>query len=147
MDELIKLLDPGLTLEKYEIAEDTIKLYVISEKTELMCPFCNMVSTRVHSRYDRSFQDLPIQGKKAVVIISNRKMFCSNPECSHTTFAEKFDFIEYKAKKSKRLKEEIIRVSLKQSSVSASEYLRKSVVDVKKSTICNYLKKIRDNNQ
>lgn len=147
MDELIKLLDPGLILQKYEIVGDIIKLYVTSEKTELICPFCNMTSARVHSHYERSFQDLPIQGKKTVVIISNRKMFCNNPECSHTTFAEQFDFLAHKAKKSKRLKEEIIRVSLKQSSVSASEYLRKSVVDVKKSTICNYLKKIRDNNQ
>lgn len=145
MDELIKLLDPGLFLKKYEIAGDTIKLYVASEKTELTCPYCNAISTRIHSHYDRSFQDLPIQGKKALIIITNRKMFCNNSECSHTTFAEQFDFLEHKAKKSKRLKEEIIRISLKQSSVSASEYLKKSVADVKKSTICNYLKKTRGN--
>lgn len=145
MDELIKLLDPGLTLEKYEIAGDTIKLYVISEKTELRCPNCNSISTRIHSRYERSFQDLPIQDKKTLIFITNRKMFCINSECSHTTFAEQYDFLEHKAKKTKRLKEEIIRVSLKQSSVSASDYLKKSVADVKKSTICSYLKKIRVN--
>lgn len=145
MDELIKLLDSGLSLVKYEIAGDIIKLYVASEKTELKCPYCNTISTRIHSYYDRSFQDLPIQGKKTLIFITNRKMFCNNSECSHTTFAEQFDFIEYKAKKSKRLKEEIIRVSLNQSSVSASDYLNKSVADVKKSTICSYLKKIRGN--
>lgn len=145
MEELIKLLNPCLSLKRYEIAGDTIKLYVTSDKSELICPFCNGISSRVHSHYDRSFQDLPIQGKKTLVIITNRKMFCNNSECGHKTFAEQFDFLEHKAKKSKRLKEEIIRISLKQSSVSASEYLKKSVADVKKSTICNYLKKIRGN--
>ena len=147
MDELIKLIDPNLVLERYEISEDIINLYVRSGKPDLLCRFCNTSSVKVHSYYTRSFQDLPIQGKKTMIIISNRKMFCNNPECSHTTFAEQFDFLGHKAKKSNRLKDEIIRVSLKQSSVSASEYLRKSVAEVKKSTICNYLKKIRDNNR
>ncbi|WP_209125552.1 transposase family protein [Alkalihalobacillus sp. BA299] len=33
----------------------------------------------MHSRYKRSFQDLPIQGKKVLITLSNRKMFCDNP--------------------------------------------------------------------
>lgn len=144
MDVLLKLLDPNLVLEKYEITDDVITLYVKSSNSKVVCPYCNTSSEKVHSNYVRSFQDLPIQGRKTTIILHNRKMFCNNPECEHTTFAEHFDFLEYKAKKTNRLKDEIIRVSLSQSSVSASEYLRKSVTDVKKSTICSYLKKIRN---
>ena len=68
-------------------------------------------------------------------------MFCDNPSCDRTTFAESFSFIENKAKKTKRLKETILEISLTQSSVSAATYLTQHVADVKKSTICNYQKK------
>ncbi|QNK89849.1 transposase [Sporosarcina sp. resist] len=112
-----------------------------STRKECACPFCQSVSSRVHSHYNRSFQDLPIQDKKVVITLSNRKMFCDNPSCHRTTFAETFSFIDNKAKKTKRLKETILEVSLTQSSVSAAVYLSKHVVDVKKSTICNYQKK------
>jgi len=68
-------------------------------------------------------------------------MFCNNPNCNHTTFAERFDFISYKAKKTRRLEDEIIRLSINCSSIAASKIMGKNVVDVGKSTICNLLKK------
>jgi len=84
---------------------------------------------------------LPIQGNKVFIIIRNRKMFCDNPDCSHTTFAERFDFISYKAKKTRRLEDEIVRLSINCSSVAASKALKENVVDIGKSTVCNLLKK------
>jgi transposase len=99
------------------------------------------MSARVHSNYERSFQDLPIQGKKVKVVIRNRKLFCENSDCAKTTFAESFDFLSPKAKKSKRLLQAIVDFSLRTSSVAASEQLRDGVVDIGKSTICNLLKK------
>jgi len=68
-------------------------------------------------------------------------MFCDNPDCSHTTFAERFDFISYKAKKTRRLEDEIVRMSINCSSVAASKALKENVVDIGKSTVCNLLKK------
>jgi len=68
-------------------------------------------------------------------------MFCNNPDCSHTTFSERFDFIADKAKKTKRLEDEIIHLSINCSSNVASKILKKNVEDVSKSTICNLLKK------
>ncbi|WP_331805962.1 hypothetical protein [Virgibacillus dokdonensis] len=87
------------------------------------------------------FQDLPIQGKKVIITLMNRKMFCDNPLCDRTTFAEYFSLIDSKAKKTRRLIETIIDISLPQSSVSASSYLTRHIADAKKSTICNYQKK------
>ena len=79
---------------------------------------------------------------KSRSIIENRKMFCTNPECSHKTFAETFGFISPKAKKSKRLLEKIINVSLNVSSVNVADMLKDGIADVGKSTICNLLKNI-----
>ncbi len=99
MDEFIKLLNPCLDYVSHEIVEDTIIIRVASNKEELYCPYCDASSAKKHSQYERSFQDLPIMGKKCRIIIQNRKMLCTNPDCSHTTFAEPFDFIGPKAKK------------------------------------------------
>lgn len=141
MDEFIKLLDPSLDYIGHEMNGDTIVIRVASNKEEVVCPYCGCTSTKKHSAYERSFQDLPIMGMKCKIIISNRKMFCTNPECSHTTFAETFPFIKPKAKKSNRLLEKIVDVSLNVSSLNASDILKNGIADVGKSTICNLLKK------
>jgi hypothetical protein len=64
-----------------------------------------------------------------------------NKKCTHKTFAETFDFYEPKATATKRLKEEIVRIAVAQSSVSAARYLSENVARVGKSTICTLLKK------
>lgn len=141
MDEFIKLLDPNLEYINHEIVDDTIYISVISNRDEVQCPFCGHISSRVHSTYERSFQDLPIQGKKVIINIKNRKMLCNNPECNHTTFAERFTWLGNKSKKTRRLEDEIIRLSLNCSSTAAARFLSGNTVAVGKSTICNLLKK------
>ncbi|MFZ5989817.1 MAG: transposase family protein [Bacillota bacterium] len=141
MDEFIKQLDQNLDYIRHEIIEDKCYITVASNREEVMCPFCSRPSSKTHSTYSRIFQDLPIQGNKVFIIIRNRKMFCNNPDCNHTTFAERFDFLSNKAKKTRRLDDQIVRLALNCSSIAASETLRKNVVDVGKSTICNLLKK------
>lgn len=81
MDELIILLDENLICTGTDISPDFIYFFVTSTRKECVCPSCQSVSSRVHSHYNRNFQDLPIQDKKVVITLSNRKMFCDNPSC------------------------------------------------------------------
>ena len=141
MDEFIKELDQNLDYLEHEINADEITIYVSSNRKVCNCPYCNSPSMRVHSRYAKSFQDLPIMGKKTKIVIENRKFFCDNPDCDFTTFAERFDFLAQNGKKTKRLIDKIVDVSLNTSSVAASKTLRNGIADVGKSTICNLLKK------
>lgn len=141
MDEFIKLLDPSLDYISHEMIGDTIVIKVASNKEDAACPYCGYISSKKHSVYERSFQDLPIMGMKSKIIINNKKMFCINPECSHTTFAETFHFLKPKAKKSNRLLDKIMDVSLNVSSLNASDLLKNGIADVGKSTICSLLKK------
>lgn len=145
MNEFVKLLDNNLQYIEHEIDAKNkfCYIYVTSIRLEAACPFCGGTSTKVHSKYQKSFQDLPMQGYKVIILLNNRKMFCLNPDCNHTTFAERFDFIGNKAKKTKRLEDEIIRLSLNCSSIAASQILKNNVVEVGKSTICQLLKKRR----
>jgi hypothetical protein len=99
------------------------------------------MSSQTHSTYERSFHDLPIQGKKVKIIINNRKMFCNNKDCDNKTFAERFNWLAYKSKKTQRLEDEIVRLSLNCSSIAAARFLSENTVAVGKSTVCNLLKK------
>ena len=141
MKDLIKLLDKNLEYISHEIIKGCLYIKIASVRLETKCPFCGELSCKMHSVYERSYQDLPIQGMKVILVLNNRKMLCQNQECGHTTFAERFDFSTGKSKKTKRLEEEIIRLSLNMSSVAASELLSQNTVSIGKSTICRLLKK------
>jgi transposase len=99
MEEIIEALDENLSYLGHEMFDDYIAVWMASNREEISCPFCGKMASKVHSIYERSFQDLPIQGKKVYVNIANRKYFCDNPNCSHTTFAESFACLRPKAKK------------------------------------------------
>jgi transposase len=141
MREIIGMLDENLNYLAHQMFEDYIEVVVESSRKEAACPYCGKTSSRVHSTYERSFQDLPIQGKKVYVSIINRKYFCDNRDCSNKTFAESFDFLRPKSKKSERLTSEIMKLSTEVSSVTAARLLKDGGVDVSKSTICDMLKK------
>lgn len=109
MDEFIKELDASLDYLEHEITENEVIIYVASNRRSCRCPYCGHDSMRIHGRYEKSFQDLPIMGKKTRIIIENRKFFCDNPDCTFTTFAERFDFLKQNGKKTKRLIDKIQR--------------------------------------
>ena len=141
MDEFIKLLDNELKYLTHQIIDDTVYIHIASTRGEVKCPFCGHMSSQTHSTYEKSFHDLPIQGKKVKIIINNRKMFCNNTDCDHTTFAERFNWLAHKSKKTQRLEDEIVRLSLNCSSIAAARFLSENTVAVGKSTVCNLLKK------
>ena len=72
------------------------------------CPYCGKESKRIHSRYQREIQDLPIQGKKVVLLVSTRKFFCDNDTCCKRTFSERHTFADANGKRTKRLEKKFI---------------------------------------
>ena len=141
MEEMISLLSKDVTYLGHEFREGCIYIKIESSRTEVECPLCGTSSFKRHSAYERIFGDLPIQGMKVILVLNNRKMFCNNSQCSRTTFAERFDFISDKSKKTKRLEEEIVRISLNMSTVAAAQLLSKSTVTIGRSTVSRLQKK------
>jgi len=141
VDEFIELLDENLKYVNHEMFDDRIYITVISTREGVNCPYCKEPSSKVHSHYERIFQDLPMQNKKVTVILRNRKMFCNNPDCHHTTFAETFECLPFKATRTKRLDDEIINISMNVSSLTAAAFLKSNVANIGKSTVCNLIKK------
>lgn len=141
MDEFIKLLDKDLEYINHELIDDTFYIHVRSVKQTWECPFCGTESSSAHSHYERSFLDLPMQGKHVVIRMQTRRIFCNNPNCTHKTFAERFCFLSGNAKQTNRLKDYILNLALETSSVAAAQVLRKNAVKTSKSTICLMVKK------
>jgi len=77
---------------------------------------------------------------KVFIIIRNRKMFCDNPDCSHTTFAERFDLSPIKRRKPVVLRMNCTNVNKLQFCCSIKSSKGKCC-GYRKSTVCNLLKK------
>lgn len=114
---------------------------ISSEISTANCPYCGKESKRIHSRYQREIQDLPIQGKKVVLLVSTRKFFCDNDTCCKWTFSERHTFVDANGKRTKRLEKNLF-TSSQLSSINASKVLKNSNVDISKSSICVLLKKM-----
>lgn len=145
MQELLALLDKDLIYDGHEIVDGNFVITAHSGNPVCKCRYCGKESSSVHSMYQRGVQDLPIQGHTTTLVLTARKMFCKNPACEHVTFSETFPFMEKSAKKTNRLKEQIINVALETSSVAAADTLKRSAIQTSKSTVCLLLKKIATN--
>lgn len=145
MDEFISDLGQNYNLDNFRIKNDMVIFEVSSVLKDVVCPYCGHPSSKVHSRYQREIQDLPMQNKKVVLLIRTRKMFCVNSLCNKKTFAEKHPFVATNGKITERLEKNIIYTSPQLSSIGASKTLKSNGIDICKSSICLLLKKNADN--
>lgn len=87
---LLFALPADLLLEDLLIERNALLLLLSSSRSELACPDCTFLSSRVHSRYRRRLADLPCQGRAVELRLKVRRFFCENTACSRRTFAEPF---------------------------------------------------------
>ena len=127
MQELLTLLDKDLIYDGHEIIDGTFVITAHSGNPVCKCRYCGKES---------------IQGHTTTLVLTARKMFCKNPQCGHKTFSETFSFLDRNAKKTDRLKEQILNVALETSSVAAADTLKREAIQASKSTVCLLLKKI-----
>lgn len=83
------LPDPkALTLDTIAVQEGVITFHIRTTAEIGICPECNTCSGRVHSRYQRTLQDLPWQGNAVRFLLTVRRFFCGNAACKRKIFAE-----------------------------------------------------------
>ena len=83
MDFIVKDLDNNYRLDEFRNKADKIIFEISSEISTANCPYCGKESKRIHSRYQREVQDLPIQGKKVVLLVSTRKFYTQSLLYTH----------------------------------------------------------------
>ena len=70
---------------------DFTVLTVRAASANSSCPLCGAISDRVHSRYPRRLADLPISGRRAVLMLQARRFRCEAVLCERRIFSERFD--------------------------------------------------------
>ena len=80
---------PQLGIDQIEITQEQITLIAHVEASEACCPLCGYESSRVHSRYRRTLQDLPCVGKTLRLIVQVRRFLCRNTDCVRKIFVER----------------------------------------------------------
>ncbi len=70
MNELIQMLSEDYELNDYRVKGQKIVMEIESTQNILRCPYCGSISQKVHSRYQRDIQDLPIQGRQVVLLVT-----------------------------------------------------------------------------
>jgi transposase len=79
---------PGLEIDQMIVSDDHIRIYAHGTAVQGICPMCSTPSTRIHSHYVRSPQDLPMSGRAVRLHLTMKRFRCANRACPRTTFAE-----------------------------------------------------------
>ena len=80
----------ALRVEWIRLTPEVVQIGLASQSTFCSCPACGQRSSRVHSHYNRTLQDLPAHGRVIQLQIRIRRFFCDFPDCRRKTFAERF---------------------------------------------------------
>ncbi|MBL8168616.1 MAG: ISL3 family transposase [Acidobacteria bacterium] len=95
-----------LKLEKIIQQADLITLVMSSKRDSAQSPSCQMVSSKIHSHYERTVADLPWEGIKVKLRLRVRKFFCRNSSCKQCIFCERLpEVVARYAHRTQRLNE------------------------------------------
>ena len=86
-----ELLPPGFCAVGALSEGDSTVITIRAMSANSACPSCGAVSNRVHSQYPRRLADLPIAGRRAVLMLQARRFRRAAVLCERRIFTERFD--------------------------------------------------------
>lgn len=96
---------PGFSIEQMSIVHGVITVLACSQATCGYCPECAHLSSRIHSRYQRTLADLPWSDRSVRLVVQVHRFICTQPTCRRKTFTEALPAVaERYARRTKRRK-------------------------------------------
>ena len=89
-EEGLFLLDGDLHLLYKEQTEGMLFFLVERRSFSAVCPGCQ----RIHSRYTRKVNDLPVADRQANIQVLLHKWFCDHPDCPTKIFTERLSWLQ-----------------------------------------------------
>lgn len=85
----------ALNLKHWELDAESHQMIVTVCSTQAMacCPLCQSLTGRVHSRYERTLNDLPLAQFGLTIVLEVCKFFCLNETCRRRIFTERLPTI------------------------------------------------------
>ena len=81
----------GVVVEQVDQLPGLVCLWARARSAGAACPRCGVVSSQVHSRYERRLADAAVGGQRVVIRLRARRFFCGARGCPACTFAEQVD--------------------------------------------------------
>jgi transposase len=89
LDETLVLGEENLELQRLQISQHHLILFVNTTATRAQCPVCGCVSHRVHRHYTRTLADLPWHGVPLTLHLRIRRFFCEQTGCRRAIFTQR----------------------------------------------------------
>lgn len=124
---------PGRNVLVLESVSDEKTHFIVKVRCEqeARCPGCRRISKACHSRYVRTLQDLPWQGRTVYLHVSVRRFRCRNRRCAREIFAERLPDIGHQyARRTARLLEVVRWVGYAAGGLPGSRLLSRLAIPV-----------------
>lgn len=95
---------PELIVKRTEENEKEVRIWVKKRQEIACCPGCGKITDRIHSHWESGIRDLPLWGKKTILLIEKRRFRCPN---GCRPFAEEFGCLERYKRQTKRLRKHL----------------------------------------
>jgi transposase len=94
----------AVRLTKVALEQASVRLQLTATAPSAACPRCAVLSSSVHSRYQRHLTDLPWGTCTVRIQLRARKFMCRNPRCERRIFTERLpELVAAYARKTRRL--------------------------------------------
>ena len=134
--DISRLVPVGLCVDGVEDGEVGVIIRVYPASSGGSCPDCGTWSARVHSRYMRKLNDLPIGGRRVQLVVRARRFFCDASSCRRWTFAERLDgTVAPKARRTGRLDEIVFCLAITLGGRPAAALAKRIEIKVSNDTL------------
>jgi len=141
---ITELLPEDTCLQVMHIAmtSEEVTLVVTSTQPQGCCPLCGEPASRVHSRYERTLQDLPLSGRRVRLALHVRRFFCANSSCPRRIFAERLPTLtEAFARRTNRLRDALLDIGWALGGEAGARLCRKQAMPVCAATRLSQLRR------
>lgn len=137
------LVPPGFSTDCALNEDDKAIVNIRATNANCACPGCGAISDRVHSRYSRRLADLPISGRRVVLVLLARRFRCEAARCARRIFTERFDSDVLKpwARRTARLDEIVHCLALALGGRPAASFSRRLCIPVSNDTLLRAVRK------
>jgi transposase len=139
--EVSELVPRGFVVERAMKDDDGFVIAIRSAATFCRCSMCGGVCSRVHSQYRRRLGDLPAAGVRIALILRTRRFFCDAAACARRIFAERFEAVVPRARRTSRLDDVVHCLAIALGGRPAASLSRRLNVEVSNDTLLRMVRR------
>lgn len=138
--DLQRFFPEDLKILNVQDSDDEITIHMHSISKTCVCHKCGATLTQHHGSHKRTVQDLPILGKKVILVAQIFDYQCTSDACGSFASTETFDgFLNYNSRRTERLEDFICILAIETSCESCARIMQSVNVKVSGDTVIRLL--------